>query len=231
MKTAIALRHLAFEDLDGIAPVLEEAGYQIQYIDAPSATDSDFRRALNADVLFVLGGPIGVYQTDDYPFLQQVINVTRTRLESDKPVLGICLGAQIMACALGADVYAGEQGKEIGWSPLSLSEKGRESPLAALADACPVLHWHGDTFDLPAGAVHLASSALYINQAFAYGRHGLALQFHIEVTAVGLERWYVGHVGELANFSVRDLRRQGQQLAPALQPKLQAVITQWLSQL
>ncbi|MCB5184216.1 glutamine amidotransferase [Methylobacillus gramineus] len=229
MKTAMALRHLAFEDLDGIAPILLEAGYTLQYVDTPTATNEDYEQATNVDLLFVLGGPIGVYQTEDYPFLQQVIDVTRHRLESGKATLGICLGAQIMARALGANVYAGVQGKEIGWSALSLNDAGKASPLKVLDSQSQVLHWHGDTFDLPDGATLLASSALYANQAFAYGRHGLALQFHIEVTAPGLERWYVGHVGELGTLSVPHLRAQGQQLAPALQSKLKAVITQWIA--
>lgn len=230
MKTAIALRHIAFEDLDGIAPLLTRAGYDVHYIDTPNASGNELKQARDADLLVVLGGPIGVYQTTDYPFLQPVIDLTEERLQHGKPTLGICLGAQIMARALGAKVYAGDAGKEIGWSPLTLTSEGHQSPLAALGQGDAVLHWHGDTFDLPQGAVRLASSALYPNQAFAYDKHGLALQFHIEVTADGLERWYVGHVGELSGFSVPELRQQGQMLAPRLAPKLDQVMSQWLSQ-
>ncbi|MFL9609825.1 glutamine amidotransferase [Methylobacillus sp. Pita2] len=230
MKTAIALRHIAFEDLDGIAPLLSRAGYEVHYVDTPNATGTELKQARDADLLVILGGPIGVYQTTDFPFLQTVTDVAETRLQHGQPTLGICLGAQIMARALGAKVYAGEAGKEIGWSPLSLTAEGRQSPLSALGEE-PVLHWHGDTFDLPQGAVRLASSALYANQAFAYGKHGLALQFHIEVTAAGLERWYVGHVGELGGSSIPELRKQGQVLAPQLVPKLEQVIAQWLDQL
>ncbi|MCB5189938.1 glutamine amidotransferase [Methylobacillus arboreus] len=230
MKTAVTLRHIAFEDLDGIAPLLEQASYQTQYIDTPNATGTDLKQARDADLLVVLGGPIGVYQTDDYPFLQPVIDLTGERLRRGQPTLGICLGAQIMAHSLGAKVYAGEAGKEIGWSPLSLTAEGRQSVLAPIGEDHSVLHWHGDTFDLPEGAVRLASSSLYANQAFAYGKHGLALQFHIEVTAAGLERWYVGHVGELGGFSIPELRKQGQAFAPQLAPRLERVIKQWLSQ-
>lgn len=231
MKTAIALRHIAFEDLDGIAPLLSRAGYEVHYVDTPNATGTELKQARDADFLVILGGPIGVYQTADFPFLQTVIDLAETRLQHGQPTMGICLGAQIMARALGAKVYAGEAGKEIGWSPLSLTAEGRQSPLAVLGEGEPVLHWHGDTFDLPQGAVRLASSALYANQAFAYGRHGLALQFHIEVTAAGLERWYVGHIGELGGLSIPELRKQGQVLAPQLAPKLEQVIAQWLGQL
>lgn len=231
MKTAVALRHIAFEDLDGVAPLLHAAGYEIHYVDTPTATGSEFKHARDADLLIVLGGPIGVYQTEEFPFLQQVIDLTQGRLLHQQPTLGICLGAQIMARALGAKVYAGEAGKEIGWSNLKLTREGQHSVLAAIGENEPVLHWHGDTFDLPEGAVRLASSALYQNQAFAYGQHGLALQFHIEVTAAGLERWYVGHVGELNNVSIPALRKQGQVYSQHLLPRLEKVLNQWLAQL
>lgn len=235
MKTAVALRHIAFEDLDGIAPLLNAAGYEIHYVETPTATGSEFKHARDADLLIVLGGPIGVYQTEEFPFLQQVIDLTQGRLQHQQPTLGICLGAQIMARALGAKVYPGEAGKEIGWSNLKLTREGQHSALSAIGEGDPVLHWHGDTFDLPEGAVRLASSALYQNQAFAYGQHGLALQFHVEVTAAGLERWYVGHIGELGGISgglsIPALRKQGQTNAQQLQPRLANMLKLWLQQL
>ncbi len=231
MKTAVALRHIAFEDLDGIAPVLHAAGYDIHYVDTPTATGTEFKHARDADLLIVLGGPIGVYQTQEFPFLQQVIDLTQGRLQHQQATLGICLGAQIMARALGAKVYAGVAGKEIGWSNLKLTREGQHSVLAAIGESDPVLHWHGDTFDLPQGAVLLASSAQYQHQAFAYGQHGLALQFHIEVSAAGLERWYVGHVGELNDLSIPELRKQGQANSQHLKPRMEEVISQWLNQL
>src|SRR5262249_57807158 len=127
-----------------------------------------------AEVLIVLGGPIGVYQEQDYPFLTDELRVLERRLAADLPTLGICLGAQLMARALGAKVYAGPR-KEIGWSPLHLSAAGRRSCLAPLAKRqAAVLHWHGDTFDLPAGATHLASTPDYPHPALACGPPGPA---------------------------------------------------------
>src|SRR5690606_9988829 len=106
----------------------------------------------------ILGGPIGVYETEDYPFLQKEIDLLKVRLENNLPTLGICLGAQMIAHALGAKVYAGHA-KEIGWSTLQLATLP-DNILAPLTNV-PVLHWHGDTFDLPENATLLASSSLY----------------------------------------------------------------------
>ena len=224
MKTACAIRHVPFEDLGCFAAPLEQAGYAIRYLeaglDAPAA-------AADADLLVFLGGPIGVYETDAYPFLADEIAVARQRLADGRPTLGLCLGAQIMVAGLGGRVFPGGA-KEIGWSQLTLTDAGRDSPLAAL-DGRPVLHWHGDTYNLPDGAVNLASSAVYEQQAFAVGDHGLALQFHPEVTAAGLERWYIGHTIELgvAGVSVVDLRADAARFAAGLAEAGRAMLRQW----
>ena len=110
------------------------------------------------DVLVILGGPIGAYQDNLYPFLKDEIALIEKRLSSDRPVLGICLGAQLMGRALGAKVYS-NCGKEIGWAPLSLTEDGQDSCLGRLNPGTRVLHWHGDTFDLPLSATLLASTS------------------------------------------------------------------------
>ena len=155
MKRAVALRHVAFEDLDGFAPLLEARGYRLSSCDA--ATDDLAAAALgDADLLIVLGGPIGAYEDTDYPFLAPEIALIERRLAQGRPVLGLCLGAQLMARALGARVYPAGF-KEIGWAPVALSRDGQNSALAAL-DGDAVLHWHGDTFDLPAGAPRLAAT-------------------------------------------------------------------------
>ncbi len=228
MKTAAVVRHVGFEDLGGFAPVLEERGYAIRYLDAVTDALEDIADA-GTDLLIVLGGPIGVYQQEAYPFLEEEIRLVRERLERDLPTLGICLGSQIMAAALGASVHPGGR-SEIGWSPLSLSQAGMVSPLRHLEEI-PVLHWHGDTFDLPAGTDLLASTPIYPHQAFSRGPRVLALQFHPEVTPAGLERWYVGHCCEIGakGLDVPSLRRDAHYFGPGLGAAADRVLREWLS--
>lgn len=230
-RSAVAVRHIGFEDLGLLGPILDEAGFRVTYCDAPVADLSDLAIAA-ADLLIVLGGPIGVYEAVAYPFLTAEINLLERRLRDDQPTLGICLGGQLMAAALGARVFAGSV-KEIGWGDVALTAEGRASCLAPLgADGTKVLHWHGDTFDLPDGARRLASSAAYENQAFAHGRRALALQFHVEADPCGLEHWYVGHTVELAaaGIAVPALRAATHALAGMLPAQARAIFTDWLRQ-
>lgn len=232
MKRALVIRHVAFEDLGVFSGPIGEAGYDARYIEA--GQDRIEPDMLAADLLVILGGPIGVYQTTDYPFLSGEIELARERLARDAPTLGICLGCQIMAAALGARVFPGAAGKEIGWAPISLSELGRRSALAELVEPeADVLHWHGDTFDLPAGARHLAASERYANQAFAVGRRGLALQFHPEVEEGGLERWYIGHAAEIGavGVDIGNLRSDASSKAPGLRERGRRFMSRWLAEI
>lgn len=228
MREVVAIRHLAHEDLGGFVPPLEAAGLRIRYLEA-GRDDLSHLDSLEPALLVVLGGPVGVYQDRDFPFLADEVQLLTRRLAADRPTLGICLGSQLMARALGAQVYPGERGKEIGWAPLALTAAGFGGPLGHL-DQTPVLHWHGDTFDLPAGAVHLATSERYPNQAFACGENGLALQFHPEVTVNGMESWFIGAVGEIAaeGLSVAGLRAETARFGPALEQHGQAFLSDWL---
>jgi GMP synthase (glutamine-hydrolysing) len=222
----VAIRHVAFEDLGTLGDVLRARGYDITYVEAGR---DDFSAVGDPDLLVVLGGPIGAYETEAYPFLVEETKLVERHLRSGKPIIGICLGAQIMARALGARVYPSGM-KEIGWAKIALTEPGRTSCLAGLADT-PVLHWHGDTYDLPDGATLLASSALIKHQAYGWGKAALALQFHVEVKGRDLEKWFIGHAAELAgtkSVSVTRLRADTARLAPALEARGSACLAGFL---
>ncbi|MFT3700913.1 MAG: gamma-glutamyl-gamma-aminobutyrate hydrolase family protein [Agriterribacter sp.] len=134
------------------------------------------------DWLVVMGGPMGVYDHDQYPWLKDEIFFLQQCIKAGKPIIGICLGAQLIASALGAPVYPNKE-KEIGWFPVNLTDAGKRSPLfAGLPSSLTVLHWHGDTFDLPKDAILLAENAVCKNQAFVVGEKVLGLQFHFETT-------------------------------------------------
>ncbi len=152
-RTAIAVRHVPFEDLGILAPLLAARSYETTLLDAGIDTiDPD--AVAGTDLLLVLGGPIGVYDEDRYPFLHSSKAALATRLATGGATLGVCLGAQLLAEALGAEVRP-TGAVEIGYGPLALTPEGRESVLAPL-DGEPVLHWHGDEFAIPAGAHSLA---------------------------------------------------------------------------
>lgn len=231
MKIALAIRHVAYEDLGLFERTLDAAGYQLRYLEA-GMDDLSWIDPLDPDLLIVLGGPISANDEAEYPFIQDELEIIKTRLASDAPTLGICLGAQLMARALGARVYPGKQ-KELGWKRVELSDAGKQSPLHHL-EYSPVLHWHGDTFDLPAGAVHLASSDITPNQAFSWKKRGLALQFHPEVTVHGMERWFIGNTMELrqtAGVSINQLREETQRYGYEMDAHASAFLDAWLAAL
>ena len=226
-KTCLAVRHVAFEDLGLLGPLISARGYAVRYHDAGiERLETD--TLIEPELVIVLGGPIGVYETAAYPFIAGEIAALAARLKAGKPVLGVCLGAQLMAAALGARVEPGPV-KEIGWAPLSLTEAGRHSVLAPLA-ATPVLHWHGDNCDLPQGCERLASTPACPVQAFSRTPSQLALQFHIEVEPARIERWLIGHTVELgkAGIDPRDLRAQAKAHGAATAAAGRAVLSNWL---
>jgi GMP synthase (glutamine-hydrolysing) len=230
LPTAVAIRHVAFEDLGAFQAPIERAGYRVHYYDV-GIDELWTLESVKTELVIVLGGPIGAYEDDKYPFLREELDILEQRLAAGRPTIGICLGAQLMARALGAHVYPGPE-KEIGFKPISLTEEGRASCLACFDDAT-VLHWHGDTFDLPEGALRLASTAVCENQAFAYGPNAIGFQFHPEAGGAGFERWLIGHASELgqAGKNVVRLRADHDALAPGLERRATRCIESWLAQL
>ncbi|HUE90545.1 glutamine amidotransferase [Pseudomonas sp.] len=228
LRTVQAIRHVGFEDLGSFEAPLRTAGYAIEYVEA-AERDLGLLDPLDADLLVVLGGPIGVYDHASYPLVSDELELLRERLAADRPTLGICLGAQLMAAALGARVYPGPA-KEIGWSALDLAPALEHQPLAALRDV-PVLHWHGDTFDLPEDCSLLASTPLCRNQAFSRGPNVLGLQFHPEVRGARFEHWLLGHASELATSGIDPvtLRRDAKLYAHDLEKAGGILLEQWLA--
>ena len=224
-RRCLVLRHLAFEGLGVFAEVLEAEGYTIRIVDAPLGVGGI--DAAEDDLLIILGGPIGAYEGARYPFLAGEIALIGRRLALGLPMLGICLGAQLIARAAGAAAYPGPV-KEIGFAPVDLVGGAASAVLAPLAGV-PVLHWHGDTFDLPEGAIRLGSTAAYPNQGFALGA-ALGLQFHAEILPPQIELWLVGHAAELsaAGIDPAVIRRDAHAHGGALTAAGRAVLRNWL---
>ena len=231
-KVVNVIRHLAFEDLASFTSILQVHGYQINYIEA-GYDDLSQIETLSDNLLIILGGPISVNDVAMFPFIETEIEILKQRIKADKPTLGICLGAQLIASALGANIYPGKE-KEIGWYGLSLTSAGQQSALRYLgSEHCSMLHWHGETFDLPEHAVLLASSEKYINQAFCVGSHVLALQFHPEITQRVMEKWFIGHISEIMQtdgVSVKQLRDDTHQFANQLEVQGELFFNSWFNE-
>ncbi|ARS25873.1 glutamine amidotransferase [Sphingomonas sp. KC8] len=178
MKHALIIRHVPVEGVAGFRAPIEDAGFNVDRIDVtdPAFPSVDF---LAPDLVVMMGGPMGVYESEAHPWIACQIARLSERMAADRPTLGVCLGAQMMAAGLGARVYPGGR-QEVGFAPVALNPVGAGSPLRHLEDV-PVLHWHGDTFDLPDGTELLASTGIYAQQAFRRGPNLLALQFHAEM--------------------------------------------------
>lgn len=172
---AHVLQHVPFEDIGCMRSWLQGRGAEIGY--TRFFEDSPLPELDAVDLLIVMGGPMSVNDEAEWPWLADEKRFVRQAVESGKPVLGICLGAQLIASALGAKVYPGQH-KEIGWLPI----RGIPDPVFPFPAEAQVFHWHGETFDLPPGAVRLAESAACANQAFRIGEQVMGLQFHLETT-------------------------------------------------
>jgi GMP synthase (glutamine-hydrolysing) len=224
-KTALIIRHVPYEGVAGFRAPIEAAGYAVDRIDVCDSRFSsvDLR---DPDLLIMMGGPMGVYEQDAYPWIACQLKRLAQRLEAGHATLGVCFGSQMMAAALGAEVYPGPV-KEIGFHPVTVHDTA--GPLRHIVDV-PMLHWHGDTFTLPENVELLASSHVYPHQAFRRGNTILALQFHAEM---GLdprfEAWLEGSPEGVAKAGGEaKLRADHDRLGPGAVAAGQRMIAEWL---
>lgn len=188
MRRLLVFQHVPHEILGTLDPLLREAGFRIRYVNFGRTPDA-VPDLSTYDGLVVLGGPMNCDEVHRYPHLATELDALQRALADGKPVLGICLGSQLLARALGAPVTKNPE-KEIGWYEVMPTEAGRADPLVGnFAARERIFQWHGDTFAIPHGAVHLARSPLCENQAFRYGENAYGLQFHLEVDEPMIRRW------------------------------------------
>ncbi len=228
MKTAAVIRHVHFEDLGSFEEPLTRAGYALCYYDVGPG-GLPVPDPIAPDLVIVLGAPVGVYEDDKYPFLGEEINLLKARVGVSRPVFGHLSWRAARRPRARREVYPSGV-KEIGWAPVDLTDAAASSPLRHLART-PVLHWHGDTFDLPQGAVLLASTSLCRNQAYSLGSNVLCVQFHPEVDpTAGMKSWLVGHAAELAGAGIdpRDLRDGAKAAGPSLLAQARTMFEEWL---
>jgi GMP synthase (glutamine-hydrolysing) len=226
-RRALIIRHVPHEGIAGFRDPIERAGYEVDRIDVadPLFPSLDL---CEPDLLIMMGGPMGVYEQELYPWIACQLRRLERRLDAGRPTLGVCFGAQMIAQALGGSVYAGPT-KEVGFHPVEVREVA-DNPLRHIAGTS-VLHWHGDTFTLPADVELLGSSHVYDNQAFRRGGNILALQFHAEMGldprfGAWIEAWPEA-VTE-AGGTEQELRAAHDALGPAAVAAGQAMIAEWM---
>jgi GMP synthase (glutamine-hydrolysing) len=228
----LVLQHIACEHPGVFSDVMRERDVEQVPVELDEGEPlPDWREF---DAVLAMGGPMGATDDADHPWLGSEKRLVRDAVEGGKPFLGVCLGVQLLASALGARVYSAEQA-EVGLLPVELTDEGRADPLfAGLDDRLVSLQWHGDTFDLPDGAVHLASSPEVANQAFRSGERAYGVQFHLEVTPEQAREWaevpayrhsLANTLGEerCAEFIADAQRRAGE-----LHPPARALFSNWL---
>ncbi|HUK56239.1 MAG TPA: gamma-glutamyl-gamma-aminobutyrate hydrolase family protein [Nitrospiria bacterium] len=228
MSEILALQHVRCETLGTIAEVLRQENISIRTVRIFESQPVPHSLETSSG-LIVMGGPMGVYEQDRYPFLRQEIRLMEEALRDDKPILGVCLGSQLLASALGAVVAEGPT-KEIGWYRVTLTPEGKTDPVwTALDPSFTAYHWHGDVFDLPSGAVSLASSERTPHQAFRHGRSSYGVLFHMEVTEQIIEDMVKTFQDELpaSGLNGRRILQQAGKHLPRLNALGRAVFARW----
>jgi GMP synthase (glutamine-hydrolysing) len=229
----LVFQHVPYEPLGTLDPLLKEAGFRIRYVNF--GRDPHQRPSLEKyAALIVLGGPMNAHQIDTYPNLVTEVDVIREAVDSGMSVLGICLGAQLLAKALGGRVSRNEE-REIGWYDVQLTEAGRADPvISSFAPTQQVFQWHEDGITLPGGVVHLARSAASPVQAFRYGEHAYGFQFHLEVDASLVERWLTVPdnqamlAAEAGRVDPQAIRQETENSIGALQALSRETFSRWI---
>jgi GMP synthase (glutamine-hydrolysing) len=230
-RVALVLRHADEIHLGNLEQVLIDHDYTVRYVDTLGADGVQGIDPAEADLLVVLGGEMGAYESAKFPVLTDEIALLAERLRAHRPVFGVCLGAQLMASALGSTVYRGPS-NEIGYRLVEPTEAGQDGPLRHVA-GIPMMQWHSDTFDLPPGTTRLAGSAAYGNEAFAIDGWALAVQFHPELTEEMHETWLASSEAELRaeGLDADTLRQERAEHSGAMQTASRALFSEWLAAL
>jgi GMP synthase (glutamine-hydrolysing) len=210
-KEVLVLRHVSWEGLGAFEERLDERGVPWRYVDLFAEYPLPDLRLARA--LLVMGGPMGVYEVERYPFLSEEISAIGDAVRSGTPTVGVCLGSQLLAAALGAAVKPNPAGKELGWGAIRKTLAAISDPLVGSFQAEEtVLHWHGDVFDLPENAVPLACSPMTPYQAFRWGSRAWGLLFHVEADPALVRRW----------LDEPSMRAEAAALDPVLPERLEA---------
>ncbi len=229
---ALILCHKTKDDLGSMKSVLEERGFTLDYIlgyedKLKDLDDSQY------DLAVILGGPMGVYESAEHPYLLNEVEYIKSRIDKDLPTLGICLGAQLMANALGSRVYKAEQDKETGWRELDVTEKGLKSVVRHFDKSkTKMTQAHQDTFDFPKGATLLATSPQFENQIYSYGKNALGFQCHPEADEKIIDAWVNKHesfflAGDMTKESVAE---ETQKYLPTLKAQTALFLNEWLDE-
>lgn len=233
-RRAAVIQHQPSVHLGNFGPMLERHGYAIDLIDA-SGPAAEFAagldRARTADLVIVLGSTDGVYERDRLDYIDPELQFLRARLGEERPLLGVCFGAQAVAAALGSSVHPGPR-VDVGYRTVTPTEAGAQSPVRHFAGV-RAAEWHGDTFDLPETVTLLASSAEYPNEAFGIGEWLLAVQFHPELTERMHEQWLIGDDAYVrgAGYDPEELRTERQRYSAPMQEASARMLDEYLSRL